>query len=205
MSSEPTPHIDGPKAGSHDTAGARRPAGPGSGQASPPRDNPPGLQNSVQIDSALLRTLIDSVPDQIFVRDRANRHVLNNHAQVTLLGASCMEETLGKTDFDFYPPEMAREFHEHNERVMSTGTALIAHEEMIRRRNGEVLWLSTTKVPLRDGSGAIVGLLGIARDITERKQAVEKIMQQAAVIDQAHDGILLLDLESRVTYVNAAA
>jgi len=203
MSSKPTPESDRPKAGARDRAGSKRPTLPGNDQA-PRRDNPPGLQNSVQIDGALLRTLIDSVPDQIYVRDRASRHVLNNHAQVELLGASCLEETLGKTDFDFYPPEMARGFHEHNERVMTTGIALIAHEEMIRRRNGEVVWLSTTKVPLRDGNGAIVGLLGIARDITERKQAVEKMMQQAAIIDQAHDGILLLDLDSRVTYVNAA-
>lgn len=161
--------------------------------------------NSLVVDSALLRALIDSVPDQIFVRDRANRHVLNNQAQLRLLGAKTLEETLGKTDFDFYPPEMAREFHEDNERVMSTGFALVDHEELVRARDGTYLWLSTTKVPLRAKDGAVVGLLGIARDITERKQAVEKVIQQAAIIDQAHDSILLVDLQNRITYANASA
>jgi PAS domain S-box-containing protein len=131
--------------------------------------------------------------------------VLNNHAQLKLLGARCLEDTIGKTDFDFYPPEMAGIFHEDDERVMSTGFALVDHEELIQPKNGRVLWLSTTKVPLRDNDGNIVGLLGIARDITERRQASEKVQQQAAIIDQAHDAILLLDLESRITYVNAAS
>ena len=184
--------------------GAGLPGSPGGPQAQPPIAPVSVEGETLAIDSALLRALIDTVPDQVYVRDRADRHVLNNHAQLKLIGARSLEDTVGKTDYDFYPPEMAKEFQEDDERVMSTGFALIDHEELVRPTNGPAVWMSTTKVPLRDTNGRIVGLLGIARDITERKQAIEKVQQQAAIIDQAHDGILLLDLENRITYANAA-
>ena len=162
-------------------------------------------QSRLAMERNLLRTLIDIVPDHIFVRDRQSRHLLNNHAQLTLLRASNLEATVGKTDFDFYPPELAVAFHEHNERVMSTGKPLVDHEEWLPSPKGGKMWLSTTKVPLSDSDGNVIGLLGIARDITERKNAVQKMSEQATMLDQAHDVIFLLDLESRVTYLNPAA
>ncbi|HEY5078548.1 MAG TPA: PAS domain-containing protein [Opitutaceae bacterium] len=162
-------------------------------------------QSRLAMERNLLRTLIDIVPDHIFVRDRESRHLLNNHAQLGVLRASKLEDTIGKTDFDFYPPELAAAFRADNERVMSTGKPLVDREEWVPGPNGEKIWLSTTKVLLSDSDGNVIGLLGIARDITERMQAVQKMSEQAAMLDQAHDVILLLDLESRVTYINAAA
>jgi two-component system, cell cycle sensor histidine kinase and response regulator CckA len=162
-------------------------------------------RQTLAMERSLLHTLVDIVPDHIFVRDRSYRHLLNNRSQLALLRVETVEETLGKTDYDFYPPEMARSFHEDDERVMSTGTPMIDREEMIPGPDGNPLWLSTTKVPLRDSDGNIIGLVGIARDITERKQSVQKITEQAAMIDQAHDAIIMLDLDSNVTYLNRAA
>ena len=162
-------------------------------------------QSRLAMERNLLRTLIDIVPDHIFVRDRESRHLLNNHAQLAVLRASKLEDTIGKTDFDFYPPELAAGFQADNERVMSTGKPLVDREEWVPAPSGEKIWLSTTKVPLSDSDGNVIGLLGIARDITERRQAVQKMSEHAAVLDQAHDSIFLLDLESRVTYVNPAA
>jgi PAS domain S-box-containing protein len=162
-------------------------------------------QQTLAMERNLLSTLIDIVPDHIFVRDRAYRHQLNNRSQLILLRAKTLEQTLGKTDFDFYPPDVARRFHEDNERVMSSGQAMIDSEESMPGPDGATVWLATTKVPLRDSDGNIIGLVGIARDITERKQAAQKMTEQAAIIEQAHDAVMLLSLDSRITYMNAAS
>src|SRR5665213_3024730 len=153
----------------------------------------------------LLRNVIDIIPDHVFVRDRASRHLINNQSQLDILRAKTLEDTIGKSDFDFYPAEMARKFHEANEQVMSSGVTLANIEEMIPNPLGEQRWWSTTKVPLRDDDGAVVGLVGIGRDITEHRKVMQKIAEQAAMLDQAHDAILMLALDGRVAYMNAAA
>jgi two-component system cell cycle sensor histidine kinase/response regulator CckA len=162
-------------------------------------------QTRLAMERNLLRTLIDIVPDHIFVRDRSSKHLLNNHAQLSVLRVATLEDTIGKTDYDFYPPELAKVFHENNEKVMSSGIPMVDCEEMIPGAQGEAIWLSTTKVPLSDSDGNVIGLLGIARDITERKHAAQKMTEQAAMLDQAQDVILLLDLDNRITYMNGAS
>src|SRR5580698_6358005 len=71
-------------------------------------------QRTLSIEHNLLRTVIDIIPDHVFVRDRASRHLISNRAQLEVLRVKRLEDTIGKTDFDFYPPEMARKFHEAN-------------------------------------------------------------------------------------------
>ncbi len=162
-------------------------------------------QQTLTMEHNLLRTVIDIIPDHVFVRDRASRHLINNRAELAVLGAETLEETLGKTDFDFWPAEMARKFHEANEQVMSSGMTLANIEDLIPGPRGEPRWWSTTKVPLRDDDGAVVGLVGIGRDVTEHREVIQKITEQAAMLDQAHDAILMLTLDGRVAYMNAAA
>jgi PAS domain S-box-containing protein len=161
-------------------------------------------QQTLALEHNLLRTVIDIIPDHVFVRDRASRHLINNRAQLDLLRVETLEETIGKTDFDYYPEEMARKFHEANEQVMASGMTLANIEELIPGPLGEQLWWSTTKVPLRDHEGSVIGMVGIGRNITERRQAVQKITEQAAMIEQAHDAILMLTLDGSVAYVNGA-
>ena len=162
-------------------------------------------QQTLAMEHNLLRTVIDIIPDHVFVRDRASRHLINNRAQLDLLGAESLEETIGKTDFDFYPHEMAKKFLEANEQVMASGQTLDNVEELIPGPLGQQNWWSTTKVPLRDHDGTVIGMVGIGRNITERRQAVQKITEQAAMLDQAHDAILMLTLDSKVAYMNGAA
>jgi two-component system, cell cycle sensor histidine kinase and response regulator CckA len=162
-------------------------------------------QQTLAMEHNLLRTVIDIIPDHVFVRDRSARHLINNRAQLEVLRAKTLEETIGKTDYDFYPKKLARQFSEDNERVMALGQTLANIEEMIPGPTGEEAWWSTTKVPLRDRDGNVIGLVGIGRNITERRQAVQKITEQAAMLDQANEAILLLSLDNRITYMNAAA
>jgi len=162
-------------------------------------------QQTLAMEHNLLRTVIDIIPDHVFVRDRASRHLINNRAQLDVLRANTLEETIGKTDFDFYPAELARRFRMSDEEVMASGTTQSNIEEPIPGPHGEPLWWSTTKVPLRDKDGAVIGLVGIGRDITERRQVMQKVTEQATMLDQAHDAILMLTLDGKIAYLNGAA
>ena len=87
------------------------------------------------------------------------------------MGTSSPEEVGGKTDFEVYPQELAERYSVDEQEVMSSGRSLVDDEESRVDEQGNRRWFSTTKVPLRDGSGEIVGLFGVVRDITQRKEA----------------------------------
>ncbi|HUG12758.1 MAG TPA: PAS domain-containing sensor histidine kinase [Opitutaceae bacterium] len=118
----------------------------------------------------LLRTLIDSLPVYLYVKDTGGRFVIGNLPHAKLLGADSGLDVAGKSDFELHPPELAKRYEEDDQRVLRTGESLLLHEEPSNIL-GKPGWFSTTKVPLRDGSGTITGLIGISQDITERKIA----------------------------------
>jgi PAS domain S-box-containing protein len=155
----------------------------------------------------LLRTLIDSLPDNIFVKDRKSRFLVNNLAHVQTLGATNQDEVLGKSDLDIFQGELASQYYEDDQSVMQSGQLLNREEPVVNPRTGEKRWLLTTKVPLRDKQGAVVGLIGINRDITERKQAVEAFQESQALnhslLEQLPLGIFRKDREGRFVLVNS--
>jgi two-component system cell cycle sensor histidine kinase/response regulator CckA len=116
----------------------------------------------------LLRTLIDHIPDYIYVKDTQSRYLANNRANLGLMGVQNPEEVVGKTALDLFPREVAERYHEDDQTIFRSGKALIDREEPIIGRDGEKRWLQTTKVPLRDPGGQVNGLVGISRDITDR-------------------------------------
>ena len=122
-------------------------------------------------DSSLLRTLIDSLPEQVYIKDTEGRYVLNNIAHVRALGAASPEEVTGKSDFDFYPKELAERYRADEQEIIRSDLPLVDKEEPSENEEGNRSWHSITKVPLRDGSGEMVGLVGVTRDVTEHKEA----------------------------------
>jgi PAS domain S-box-containing protein len=121
----------------------------------------------------LLRALMDNVPDYIFYKDREGRFLRTNLTHAKALGLGTPQEAEGKTELDFFPASDAKGYLGDDLRIMETGEGVIAREERIQRADGKSLWCSTTKVPIRDQHGAVSGLVGITRDITERKLAEE--------------------------------
>lgn len=121
-----------------------------------------------------LRAMIDQVPDYLFVKDRENRFVVANRAVAGDLGRT-PESIIGLTDADLHRPDRSGEFMADETRVIQTGQPMIDKEEFIILPSGRQRWLSTSKVPLRDSSGEIVGLVGVARDVTQRKHAEEQV------------------------------
>ena len=121
----------------------------------------------------LLRTLMDNLPDHVFIKDTQSRFVMANAATLHTLGAGRLEDVLGKTDFDFLPRERAEQYFADEQQVIRTGEPLVNREELVIDASGGSKWCLTTKVPLRDGP-AVTGLVGISHDITELKQAEEE-------------------------------
>jgi PAS domain S-box-containing protein len=126
----------------------------------------------------VLRALIDNVPDFMYVKDAECRFLVANRSVAQQMGAKTPEELLGKTDFDFYPREIAAPFFEDEQRVIRSGQAEVNREEKGLDMNGNVSQVMTTQVPLRDKNGRVTGLVGIGRDITHLKKVQEE-MQKA--------------------------
>ena len=152
----------------------------------------------------LLRTMIDHIPDQIYVKDAKSRFMLANLATLHWLGLTELRELIGKTDFDVHPREFAERYFADEQEIFASGQPLINREEPFVRVRGGMRWLLSTKVPFRDISGALIGLIGINRDITERKQAEEELLQLKQAVEAMPIGVTISDLTGRIRYVNPA-
>jgi two-component system sensor histidine kinase/response regulator len=133
------------------------------------------LENSLRQERIFLRTLIDNLPDSVYVKDMACRKVIANLAEVRISGLQTEAEILGKDDFAVHPKELAEKFFADDQMVLQTGQPMLNREEYVISKQGQKSWMLTTKIPFRDENGQIIGLIGLGRDITERKRIEEKI------------------------------
>ena len=134
-------------------------------------------QEALAREGNLLRTLMDSLPDSVFVKDRECCFIAANAAQLRLLGLQAQEQLIGRMDADFLPAETAEKRLVEDQYVIHSGQPILDWEERVTDREGKVRWLLVTKVPLRDSQGRIVGLVSVSRDITQHKRLQDQLRQ----------------------------
>lgn len=150
----------------------------------------------------LLRTLIDNLPVTIYVKDVECRKVIANRADLDVIGLESEEEVIGKTDLDIFNNEIGKRGFADDKKVIENGVAVLNREEDFYDSKGIQRWLLTSKIPLTDENGKITGLVGIGRDISEQKQAQEKILKLSKGIEQSPASIEITDINGIIEYIN---
>ena len=147
-----------------------------------------------------LRATLDSIPDAAFLKDTNGRYQAVNAAWCKTYGF-VESEVIGKTDADFFPPEQAEEYSNRDEKVRQSLTPLFTEIEH-RTKTGDKIWLEICKKPLLDASNHCNGLVGISRDITERRKAEQNLQLLRRAVEQSPVSIVITDPRGNIEYVN---
>ena len=133
------------------------------------------LEENLQREKSLLLTLINNLPDHVAVKDPESRFLMTNTANARVMGLRRTEDAVGRSDRDFYPLEEAERYLADEREIVRTGNAMLNKEELTIDPDGSKRWTLTSKVPLRDAEGNIVGIVCTGRDITDRKATEDRI------------------------------
>ena len=144
------------------------------------------IEESLSQERILLQTLINNVPDYIYVKDAQHRFLVANAALARRMGAATPEEVLGKDDFDFFPRDVAEKYASDEDDVMRSEHGVVNREEVTEDRAGNTIWHLTTEVPFRDAAGNVLGLVGIGRNITERRAAQAALVEAKEAAEAAN-------------------
>jgi len=156
----------------------------------------------------LLRMLMDYSLDDIYFKDKESRFIRINGATATKLGLSSPDEAIGKTDFDFFDPTVANRTLLDEKDILKTGKPLISKDEMgiLRQDTRKIIWGSTSKFPMRNVKGEVTGIIGITRDISEKKQtelALQESEQKFRLLaDNIIDLVITTKTDGTITYVS---
>lgn len=140
------------------------------------------MRDNFEKTAFLLKCLMDNMTDNIYFKDLDSRFILMNQSLVQWLGKSTSAELIGKSDFDLFAREHAQQAYEDEQRIIETGEPLYGIEEKETWPDGSVTWVSTTKMPLKNEDGEIIGTFGISRDITAHKNAELRAARYAAEV-----------------------
>lgn len=150
----------------------------------------------------LLRTLIDNIPDLIYVKDTSGRKIISNKADLELFGFSDEKEVLGKTDKEIFDLGFANQTFNDDLSVIQSANPILNKIEQIKNYKGEEKYFSTSKVPLSNDSGEIIGLVGVGHDITRQRQTDQKLIQLSKGIEQSPASIIITDTKGNIEYTN---
>ncbi len=132
-------------------------------------------ETELRREQALLDAVLDHIPDNLYFKDLDSRFTRVNQGMVSWLGIADPSEAIGRTDADFFDEGHAREARLDEERIIRTGEPIAGKEERETWPGGRETWVLTTKIPLRDEAGAVIGTMGISRNITARMRMEEEL------------------------------
>lgn len=139
------------------------------------------------------QALLDALPHPVYVKDLNSRYVMVNRAMALFLGVSDPADAVGKTDYAFYPSEVAARLVADEQSVMQNGQSMVNYQEFLPHpATKQMCWVSTTQVPVRDHRGVVVGLIGIGRDITARKREEEAHQARLARLERQQRALVTL-------------
>ena len=133
------------------------------------------VEEKLKIERNLLRTLIDNLPDTIYILDKEGRKVIANRTDLKNIGFSSEADVIGKNDLELFPGEIGARGHADNMSVINTATPIIDREEYFIDEYDNLKWLLTSKYPLYDTDGKVNGLFGTGHDITNRRKAEQEL------------------------------
>lgn len=155
----------------------------------------------------LFQILMEHVPDHIYFKDRQSRFTRISKAQARHFGLTDPADAIGKTDFDFFSENHARQAYEHEQEIMRTRQPMLGMLELETWPDGRKCWVATSKMPLPDPVGQIVGTFGISRNITKSKSAEEALRASEQfnkrILESSSDGVCVLDLKGSLLYISA--
>jgi len=156
----------------------------------------------------LMRMVIDNLPDFIYAKDKQGRFILNNLAHAKDMGQESPAQLKGKSDFDFFPPELAAQFYADEKKIIETGQPVINQEQYKSKpgdTSGKKYWSVTSKVLWHDAEGRVLGTVGITRDTTEQKRTEARLAYEQqlfqTLLETTPDNIYFKDRESRFVRV----
>ncbi len=157
--------------------------------------------------SDLFQNLINNIPDHIYIKDTNSRFIMVNKTKASFSGKK-PSDFIGKTDFDFFPENESEIYFNDEKRIMETGIPVIDKVEKLVY-NGNEYWMSSSKIPWFDKNGNIMGIMGISRDITERKNLEDELLGREknffnALMDNITESIFFKDTKSRFVRINKA-
>ncbi len=144
-------------------------------------------QDAAEAERQLLRSVMDTIPDHIFVKDTEGRYTRTNAAHRKHLGVGDEKDVIGKTSHDFFPPAIASAYAEDDRALLLGARAMSSVEEKGSTQDGRAIWLETTKVLLRDAAGAAIGVVGVSSDITSRREKDEQLGHYAQALQRSNN------------------
>jgi PAS domain S-box-containing protein len=134
-------------------------------------------QRQLEFERSLMGFLLDNSPDHIYFKDLQSRFIKCSQHQANVFGLKHPDEALGRTDFDFFDPAHANPAFRDEQEIIRTGVPVVGKVEKEVLKDGRVRWALTTKMPLRNPTGELIGTFGISKDITAMKEAEAKLEQ----------------------------
>ncbi len=162
-------------------------------------------ENEARLNSseAHLRALIQSIPDLIWLKNRDGVYLSCNTMFERFIGVK-EADLIGKTDYDFVSKDLADIFRKYDQKIMATNAVFVTEENVTFADDGHQAVMETIKTPLHDSNGKIIGVLGIARNITKRKKAEDALRKYSLAVEQSPSAIVITDLNAKIEYANAA-